>query len=310
MPKATSKPKPKPRRSKKKPDSPLAAIRWDMVARSARPAGVGLSVLALGLGLTFGLSALNARAADQLGTRLAADELPVAIQWPRVPGGTPEETWLPETDRALLLRKARAAIREPEPLSVHPLAAIADAFGESGWFDGEPSVHRDGRGRIVIAGDWRVPAAVVRHGGWDHLISWSGMPMPRRYGPGTSNQRIILGAALGPGPASNPALRYKAPWPGEDVAAGISLLRLLAERALVDEVEAIDVSAYAQGRLEIVTIHATRVEWGAAPGQWRPGQATDEERLSRLERLRSEYGRLDGGAQRVRIAGAHVERIN
>jgi hypothetical protein len=307
---AKSRSKSKSRRKKKgASEGVLAAVRWDVVGRAARPVALGVGVLSVGLLAALGLNRLSNRAADELGGRLASNEIPVEIIWPALPGGGPTDTWMPAGEREALVRRARAAIREPDPLSVRPLRAIATALGESGWFEGEPAVNRDGRGRIVVQGDWRVPAAVVRYSGWDHLVSWTGMPMPRRYAAGSSNQRVIIGARLGPGPTEAPAAGYRSPWPGEDVAAGLRLLRLLAERDLVKQVEGIDVSSYPRGMLELVTIHGTRIEWGAAPGEWTPGQATDEERIARLLRLQAEYGRIDGGAARVRIAGAHVERV-
>ncbi|MEM1186470.1 MAG: hypothetical protein AAGI53_15885 [Planctomycetota bacterium] len=302
------KPASKASKRKKKADGPFDAIRWDAVRSRAKPIAIGLAILVAGLAVTSGLNAINSRAASGLGAGRAADELPLDILWPSVPGGAEGETWLPEVEQADILRVARAAVREPDPLSVRPLAQVTQALEETGWFNGAPSARRSENGAIVVSGNWRVPAAVVRHAGWDHLVSWDAMPMPRRYGPGTSNQRQILNASFAPGPYDDPVDRYRSPWPGEDVAGGLALLRLLAERGLVTEVEAIDVKDHAEGRLELVTVHNTRIEWGSAPGQWRPGQATDEERVERLQRLVTEFGRIDGGADLVRIAGAHVER--
>ena len=285
------------------------AVRWDAVAKTARPAGIGLGVVAAGVTLVFGIAQLNARAADHLGASVDVAELPIKIDWPVAPGAQPGQTWLPQSEQTAVLRVARDAVRSTDTLSAAPLADIARALADSGWFEGLPAVQRNGRGDIVVTGTWRVPAAVVRYGGWDHLLSWSAMPLPRRYGPGTSNQRVILNPALGPGPVQTDADRYRQPWPGEDVAGALKLLGILAERGLVTEVEAIDVDHHAAGRVEIVTIHNTRIEWGAAPGEWKPGQATDEERLTRLERLKADYGRIDGRAKLVRLAGAHVERL-
>lgn len=307
------KPATKRKTRKKHADGPLAAIRWDVVKERGKPVALGLAIMVSGVLALTAINALNSRASAELakhdGVPLAADELRLHIAWPTAPGAADGESWLPEQDQAEILRRARAAVRQPDPLSVRPLALITDALADTGWFQGDPVARRDPSGEIVISGTWRVPAAVVRYGGWDHLISWQAMPMPRRYGTGASNQRVILNAAFAPGPSENPADRYKSPWPGEDVSDALSLLRLLAERNLVAEIEAIDVAAHDEGRIELVTIHNTRIEWGAAPGRWRPGQATDDERIARLERLSGEFGRIDGGARRVRIAGAHIERL-
>ncbi|MEM7755415.1 MAG: hypothetical protein AAF297_07235 [Planctomycetota bacterium] len=303
------KPAKKPTKRKKAGQGPFDAVRWEAVRDRIKPIALGLGVMVAGVLFLTGVNTVNARAATELGADRAADELVIQIQWPALQGGAPDQTWLPKADQEDILRRARAAVRAPDPLSARPLAQITTALAETGWFESTPVARRSADGSIVIAADWRVPAAVVRHDGWDHLVSWSGMPMPRRYGPGTSNQRVILNAAFGPGPSEDPADRFRHAWPGEDVAAGLQLLMLLAERNLVEQVEAIDVAAHAAGKIEIATIFNTRIEWGAAPGKWRPGQANDDERLARLERLITEFGRIDGTANRVRIYGAHVERM-
>lgn len=299
-------------RAKKKPEGPFDAVRWDQLRDRAKPVGIGAGILTAGIALTLGINALNARAATHLGADRAADEIPITIRWPALStraGDDPNQTWLPKVDQDDILRRARAAVRAPAPLSAAPLAQITAALDETGWFRTPPSARRDGNGAITVDADWRVPAAVVRHGGWDHLVSWRAMPMPRRYGPGSSNQRVILNAAFAPGPTENPADTYRRPWPGEDVAAALEILRVLAQHDLVAEVEAIDVAHHASGMIELATVHGSRIEWGAAPGDWRPGQATDDERIARLKRLSAEFGRIDGAAARVRIAGAHVERL-
>src|SRR5262245_18750703 len=128
-------------------------------------------ILALFVGLIaggmLGLRPLEGRAARLVDSGRAE----VHIQWPATADG--QSTWLPRAEQEALLAIANAALEGEANAFAHaPLRRVADALGASGWFQGRPTAARGHGGAINVTGVWRIPAAVVRSGGKDYLISW------------------------------------------------------------------------------------------------------------------------------------------
>lgn len=283
---------------------------------AARPATTGWKpvILVVGLvagvlGVTFGTSMLRHRAVEALAA--GADALPegdrVTINWPV------DAPWLDEQTRQdLLSRTAFAAFgrRGSDPLSVAPLQAVAADLYDLGWFAEPPRVRRDGSGRIAIDAEWRRAAAVVRTPRGDWLIGWDGFPMRALYPSGASGFIVLTGSAMSPDPAADPQI-YRSPWPGADVQAGLSLLKLIAERdtgSILRDVASIDVGRFGrEGEVEIVTLAGGRVVWGSPPGIFRAGEINDDLKIRRLQEIAARYGRIDGNASRLELAGIVVE---
>ena len=263
-------------------------------------AGAVLLLLAAAVGLTFGVGRLRAMASQTLASRERGGILEVSFEWPPIPGSG-GKTWLPDRDQAELIRAAERAAGVDDPLSVEPIREISEELARTGWFTSAPRVRRIGPGRVVVSPEWRRPAAVVRWRDRDYLISSEGEPMPPVYRPGGGNRPVILGCREGP-------TGRDGPWPGQDVHAGLLLLKTLWRAGLIEPIAGVDVSAYYDGgALEIVTAHSTRIVWGSAPGEWKPGEPSVEERIARLKGLIETTGRIDGGQQRIEIHRARVE---
>jgi hypothetical protein len=292
------------KKSQKKPKKAAGAgLDWRAVGHwSSRVVSV-LALIALAVGMTFGVGAVRDLAAQEMAPQ---GPLAVSIAWPRLPGTN--ESWLPARDQEELLLVAERAAGSGDALSVAPLRAVSEALGRTGWFVAPPAVRVVEPGRLAVTGEWRQPAAVVRWRDRDHLISTRGMPMPPVYMPGGSNRPVIFGCRYGPEPVGLDASRYEQLWPGRDVAVGLELLGVLARAGLLEQVAGVDVGPHASGgALEIVTAHGTRVVWGSPPDEWKPGEPGVEERLSRLRGLLARTGRIDGGQRRIEIHRARVE---
>jgi len=294
----------KKRGAKKRPSGPGLRERLAGLAPGIRPAAYVAASLALVVGVGLGAGALRAEAAERLSVE-DAEEVEIAIDWPLIDPEDPQRgTWLTPGQRASILETARSAAARHGGDALDPsgLRDVVTELAASGWFVGMPVAKRDGEGRIAIEAEWRTPAAVVRVGGVDHLVSWGVMPMPVRYDAGASSQPVILGA-----PGLTPE-RYSQPWPSDAVAAAIELLRVLVVAGFRDQVFGIDVDRFGERELlEIVTPSGNRVVWGSPPGEFRPGEATQAEKLERLERLRERYGSIDAGQDGLKIYTANVE---
>ena len=268
-------------------------------------------VLSIPVALTLGVPRLHAR----VSRTISAEPARVVIEWPVVPPPAgavagPATTWLSPDIRAGLQSLAESALQaEADPLGPGALAALADTLGRTGWFERLDRVRRE-PGRVVrVSGQWRIPAAVVRHNGLDHLIARGGELLPPTYLPGQSGQRVIFGSSSAPPVVDGqPACGHTwgAPTPGtlSDVQAGVQLLGVLAGKTWRDQVAGVDVSAYVtQRRLVIVTNAGGRVVWGAAPSERPFGEANLEYKLWRLDEMNRRRGRIDAGFALADVSG-------
>lgn len=237
----------------------------------------------------------------------------IRFVWPVLPGAsssttpapsssTPSrdasrDTWLHPAFQAELLDLAQHNLDiARSTFSQDPLRRVGESLAKSGWFDGPPRITRQWGGGIVIDGSWRTPAAVVRHGEKDLVVSWDGRLMPPVYEPGATNLRVITGTALPPPGNPDGTPDYVEAWPGEDIAASLELLSELMQRSWAGQVSGIDVSEYSKhGRLIIATSAHTRVVWGGRFGKPAIGEVASNAKLAHLEDNVRTTGRLDGG---------------
>jgi hypothetical protein len=223
-------------------------------------------------------------------------------------------TWLaPQFQEELMTMAYKALGSDPDPLSREPLDAIGAAMERSGWFDGRPSVLRGEAQEIVIKGSWRIPAAVVRFAPTqapgetatetkDYLISWDARPMPVVYPEGKSGLLVIRGVSNGPAKDAGGAIDYRAAWQGEDVEAGIELLRTLMNQPWRSQVAGIDVTDYASSKqLTIETIHKSRLIWGGRASKPLAGECSTQAKLGKINDLVAYTRRIDGEKGEIEI---------
>lgn len=276
----------------------------DVLARAGgwRTLGGVVTVAVVIMALVLGSSQLTSRASAMIAT--PPDQ--TTFTWPvvlSIPGGAGPEQWPPAALQQQLLELAHARVaQDPNPLSGAVLARIGQDLQASGLFERVSSVQRRRGGVIEIQGRWRLPAGAVRHDGRDYLVGPGAELMPVRYEPGRQDVRAILGAAYNPPVRSDGTPAYAEPWPGDDVPAALAVLNLLRGKAYWSQVQAIDVSTFARDRtLEIITDKGTRVDWGGAPGEFRPGEIESARKLDKLAALYDRFGRIDANQKRVSI---------
>lgn len=219
---------------------------------------------------------------------------PATVEPLPVPETPSETTWLPEQFQEQLISLAKSSLGEDaDPLSREPLDRVAAALEGTGWFVGKPGVSREPEGVLRVQGVWRLPAAVVRKGVADHLVSWDGFPMPVSYKTDQARLPVLFGVASS-APAAAGKATYARAWEGEEIPAALELLRLLSERPWMGQVAGIDVKDLGSTkRLAIMTKRGGRVIWGGRASKPLWGEISTASKLDRLTELHRKFGSID-----------------
>lgn len=278
------------------------SFRWHIFARHVASLGAVLLVIGVIALIVLGLRPLAASATKAL------TDSPVTIQflWPKVLASDPTKpamTWIPRDWQARLLDSARATVGlRPDPMDPAVLTSLRESLNASGWFETTPIVRREGSSGIVIDGQWRTPAAVVKFAsapGASPQLLWlstNAMPMPKVAEAGQARPRVLENPASGPPTNADGVVNFNAPWPGDDIAAGLELLALVARQPWANQVAGVDASEFTTKQsLTLTTIYATRVVWGGTPTKPRYGDASTKEKLRHIATLFGDTKRIDGG---------------
>jgi len=252
------------------------------------------------VGATMGMRPLERRAM-QLSPQEAME---VTLRWPSI-AGRAGATWLPKADQESLVQLAEsAAVDHPDRFGPEGPEAVSRALGGSGWYDGLPRVRRTGPHSMVVEGEWRVPAAVVRWEGKDHLISWDAKKMPPVYEADSARLPVILGSTTAP-PTGG---ADEGVWSGEGVGAALELIETVAAQPWAKCVKGVDVGGYAaNGVLALVTVDGTRVVWGGRPRKPRLGEVTTEQKLVHLAQVYHDHKRIDAGYPLIYVNTQRVQ---
>lgn len=211
--------------------------------------------------------------------------------------GEAPATWLPRQFQEELFHLAKSTLeRQVDPFSPQPLQELGNTLAASGWYDGPPTIRRDGESTVLIDGRWRIPAGVVCADGKYQMISWRGMLMPPQYDEMPKGLLVIGGQADGVPRNAEGKVDYVHPWPGEDVISGLELLSLVVQQKWGEQVAGVDVSEYgAKKSLTLLTATGTRVVWGGRPSKPLIGDASTGQKLSNIATLVRDTHRIDGG---------------
>ena len=253
---------------------------WDLAGRI----GTGVVVAAVVIAWPLSVPTLKARVSDARADLITPES--VRVSWPGADGmgedgsGASGGTWLTDPAvRSWLTQVVTSGVRV-DPFDVASLVSVQRALMETGWFEDPPTVRRRPGNMIEVEGVWRVPAAVVVHGGLETLVGLDSVPMSTPADADLSRFVRITspryGAPTGAGEA----------WLGGDVKDAIELLDVLNRAgALTPDILAIDLSAHASGRtnqLRILTDGRGVLVWGSAPGRPTHSEVSTEEKLRHL----------------------------
>lgn len=270
-------------------------------------AGTAIFIVVLVGAVLVGVGPMKDRVGD-----LRADPLDVVFAWPALAGASlaaPDAptTWMPEDERWRLEQIVRISV-SLDPFDSDSLQLAQQELAATGWFAHGPIVRRRAHGLIEVTGPWRGPAAVVRTGSQDLLISADARLLPITYRAGAAGTLpVILGVWGGPPANAENAPAHGARWIGDDLAAALRLLGALRTSAAFDKVQAIDAEDFdREQRLTIITTHGARVVWGHPPGTEADGEPTDDVKLARFESLLSDVGWIHAGRPLARLYTPYV----
>lgn len=269
------------RRSKSSRSGTPLSERWGRLKPTLVAAAWTTTLIAAALALGMGVPVLRA---DALKRR---PEGPVSVTFSERP------VWMTDGEIGPIADLVAEQIAG-SPMDRAGLERAREALASTGWFEEIRQVRRSGADQIYVEGDWAVPFAVVREGGYDHLVDMRGRLLPRCYRPGTAPRGLLhIEGALQARPQA-----YGTPWPGDDMAAAMSLARLVAETPWRAQIAWIDLGDTAQdGCLRLKTTRGCTVKWGRAPGREGAAEVPSKQKLEYLGWLHDHYGRIDAGCE-------------
>lgn len=280
----------KPRRS----GSLLEPKAWDPQRTLAGLKALGLFALAIGLviGWRYGERYLLDYAnRHRPVTRVTADVIEL-IDAP---------AWMSEGIREQV-RESAAEHIAPDPMDGRSLRLAAEALRDDPWVREVIQVARRSNGQVLVSAAYRRPVAIIQADDGYHLIDAQGVCLPGVY---RAHEVNGLGLVMVRGVPTPPPARAGKVWPGEEVQAGLSLLRLIANEPYRDKVHAFDVSERDErGRLRLVMHTADRVfRWGLPPGEEHAIEPSAEIKLGLLRKLAQNDAGLGTAGQIIDIYG-------
>jgi hypothetical protein len=167
---------------------------------------------------------------------------------------------------------------------------------------------------IEVDCEYRAPVALVKWQDYFWLVDGDGVKLPEVFSStdvprilkGQDNKvniRVIEGVAQAP-PETG------AKWVGQDLHAGLELVKVLFGRPYAEEVERVDVSNFAGrhnprlAQLVLVTRYNTQVRWGqpvSAPADDFVVETPATQKLAFMEAIFNEKGRVDANYEWVDI---------
>jgi hypothetical protein len=165
---------------------------------------------------------------------------------------------------------------------------------------------------LVLDCEFRTPSALVAYQGHYYLVDAEGVVLPDAYGAaqverimygrdGQVNIRVIEGV-----------LSERPLWPGEiwdgaDLAAGLDMVKALHGQGFAEEIVRVDVSNFGgrhaprDSHIVLLTRQNTQIRWGRPVRSEDLAEVHSTEKLRRLERIHSRFGRVDAGQAWVDI---------
>lgn len=278
----------RPAKTRTKSSLALPKLRFNgLLVHRAVAAVLALAALVgLVIGWMLGVPRLQALASERALATESQESTSMLVRFTDLP------RWVKPELRGMLAETARQQI-SGDPLARHDLINARQALLETGWFDQVEQVRRAGRNEIEVRGTLVDPFAYVRDGQADHLVDRTGRLLPHQVPAGGGRLTVITGVHF-PRPP-----RAMIIWDGEDLTAGLRVLRLLETRAWRDQIVSIDVAEYLRHeRLRLLTNRGTTIVWGRAPGAERTGEVAAAQKLAYLDFSYESFGHVDRNCPR------------
>ena len=286
--------------AKQKPSKPRASAAPSETARRLRI--IALNLLIAGVligGAAFGISRLRRYADSTLARPVTT---PVIVLKGR-PG------WMSET-HAQQIALAVKPQTVTSALDQQLLEKIANQLAANPWVKQVKRVRRaygqSAGDTIEIECDFRTPMALVATRDQYILVDNEGVRLPAAF-PNTQPPRMMFAAdgavniRLIEGVSALPPAKDGLKWTGDDLKAGLDMVKFLYGRPMAEEIHAVNVTNFRgrksshEAQLVLVTKYQTEIRWGEPLFVAFAAELSKEEKLERLARVRDQYGRIDAG---------------
>ncbi len=269
-----------------------------MRRRLRRVLSFAVVVSAVCVGLCLGFDRLDARV-----HRMPRFDRGLTLRWENLPD------WLQLGDNRRILEEltqqvplCRSDRLLDEKLAERLGGALADP--SVGWIKSVDRISVRPSAVVSIWCQFRRPAAWIREGRFCYLVDQEAVRLPGRYhavecggGP------LLMIEGVGEAPPEIGRV-----WRGGDVAAGLKLAELLANRPFRSQIAGVDVSNHDGRRdrnrphIELTTDReGSRVWWGRPPGDEFGTEIHAAQKLALLETLYRQHGRIDMNRAYVNI---------
>ncbi len=270
------------------------AVIWS--GKLIRPAAALLAVSGLIAAWALGVPRLEAYASGHLRSGGPAQpngrEPPFSVRFVSFPA------WAHDDLEATLLQRA-ATLLGRDPLRRDDLVAVRKSLLATGWFAQIAQVRRTREGHVEIDARFAEPVAVVRdeEGRRDYLVDSRGRLLPGSFPADEAAGLVVVIGVRARRPAS-----AGQPWQGQDLAAALSVVRLLRPRPWADQVSQIQVTHEAQ-ELHLISDRGCTIIWGRPPGVPHAGEVTPARKLQYLDYHHRQYGHIDRSMGELDIRG-------
>jgi len=160
---------------------------------------------------------------------------------------------------------------------------------------------------LEIDCDYRAPIALVRWQKDYWLVDIDGVKLPERFSAadvpkiaigrdGHTNIRVVDGVV-------RPPPQPGKPWGGDDLIAGLDMIRRLYGLPYADEIVKVDVANfggrndYREAQLVLGTKYGSEIRWGAPIGA-RSFEVSPKQKFDYLRQVYEEFGRCDAGQKK------------
>jgi hypothetical protein len=202
-----------------------------------------------------------------------------------------EPSWLPKDERTAIERGILKTV-SASPFDRDGLVAARDLASRCGWYSEVRQVHRSDVDEVIVDGTWAIPFALVCDASGDHLVDTHGRLLPRNYPAGRGPAILRITGVSMPMPAT-----VGKEWPGDEVAAALSMAALIADRPWHTQVSCVDVSGWSRdGLLRLRTDRGCEITWGRAPGKESAAEVPSSQKLGALQLAFDRMGRIDASA--------------
>jgi hypothetical protein len=195
-----------------------------------------------------------------------------------------------------------AAQVSPDPLDRAGIARAAHVLAGNPWVQDVEQIWRLPGGEVAVSAKFRQPMAVVEGRDGFHLVDGQGVRLPGLYLKHQASQLplpLIVGVR-----ASSHAVGEL--WPGEDLQAGLALVRLVGHEPYAHQIRAVDVSSRdSRGRIRLLLrTEKGVVVWGLPPNQEQAIEPPASQKKQWLAGVYRQRGAIDAGGRRVDLFGA------